>query len=93
MLKFSELHQVWLIAYNVDEDVSFTKLTFSGFPCGSNGKESTFNAEDLGLIPGSGRSPGRGNDNPLQYPCLGNFMDRGAWWATVHEVAEELDMT
>jgi len=40
--------------------------------------------QDLGSIPGSGRSPGEGNDNPLQYSCLENPMDRGAWWATVH---------
>ena len=40
------------------------------------------------LIPGSGRSPGGGNDNPLQYSCLENFMDRGTWWATVHGVTE-----
>ena len=52
-----------------------------GFPCGSVGKESACNAGDLGLIPGSGRSPGEGNGNPLQYPCLENLMDRGAWWA------------
>ena len=44
------------------------------------------NARDLGLIPGSGRSPGKGNGNPLQYSCLENPMDRGAWWAAVHEV-------
>ena len=47
---------------------------------------------DASLIPESGRSPGGGNDNPLQYSCLGNPMDRGAWWAAVHRVAE-LDMT
>ena len=46
------------------------------------------NAGDVGLIPGSGRSAGEGNGNPLQYPCLGNPMDRGAWWATVHRVAK-----
>ena len=45
------------------------------------------NAGDLDLIPGSGRSPGEGNGNPLQYSCLENYMDRGAWWATVHRVA------
>ena len=45
-------------------------------------------AGDLGLIPGSGRSPGEENDNPLQYSCLGNLMDRGAWWTTVQGVAE-----
>ena len=59
-----------------------------GFPGGSNGKESACNAGDLGLIPGSGRSPGEGNGNPLQYSCLDNPMDRGAWWATVHSVTE-----
>ena len=47
---------------------------------------------DPGLIPGSGRSPREGHGNPLQYSCLENSMDRGAWWATVHGVAE-LDMT
>ena len=48
---------------------------------------------DMGSIPGSGRSVGGGNGNPLQYSCLGNLTDRGAWWATVHGVAKELDMT
>ena len=55
-----------------------------GFPGGSDCKESACNAGDPDLIPGSGRSPGEGNGNPLQYPCLENPMDRGAWWATVH---------
>ena len=59
-----------------------------GFPCGSDGKESACSAGDLDLIPGLGRSPREGNDNPLQYPCLENPMDRGAWWAAVHGVAE-----
>ena len=49
---------------------------------------SVYNVGDLGLIPGSGRSPGEGNGNPLQYYCLKNPMDRGAWWATVHGVAK-----
>ena len=48
-----------------------------GFPGILDGKESTCNAGDMGLIPGSGRSPGEGNDYPLQYSCLGNPMDRG----------------
>ena len=67
-------------------------LSHSGFPGGSNGKESTCNAEDLGSIPGLGRSPGEGHDNPLQYSCLEYPMGRGAWGATVHEVTE-LDAT
>ena len=50
-------------------------------------------ARDMGLIPGSGRPPGVGNGNPLQYSCLENSTDRGVWWATVHEITEELDMT
>ena len=45
---------------------------------------------DVGLIPGSERSPGGGHGNPLQYPCLGNPIDRGAWWATVHEVINKV---
>jgi len=54
----------------------------------SDGKESAYNAEDWGLIPGSGRSPGEGNGNPLQYSCLPDPMDSRAWWATVHGVAK-----
>ena len=57
-----------------------------GFPGSSDSKESACNAGDPGLIPGSGRSPGEGNGNPLQYSCLNKTMDRGAWWATVHGV-------
>ena len=59
-----------------------------GFPGGSDGKEFASNAGDPGLTPGSGSSPGGGNGNPLQYSCLGNPMDRGAWRATVRGVAE-----
>ena len=58
------------------------------FPAGLEDKASACNAEDLGLIPGLGRSPGGGNGNPLQYSCLGNPMDRGALWATVHGVTK-----
>ena len=61
-------------------------MYFKGFPGGSDGKESACNAEDLGSIPWSRRFPGEGNSNPLQYSCLGNPMDRGAWQATVHGV-------
>ena len=59
-----------------------------GFPCSSVDKESACSAGDLGLIPGLGRSPGEGNGNPLQYPCLENLLDRGAWWAAVNGVAK-----
>ena len=54
---------------------------------GSDGKESACNA-DVSSVPDSGRSLGEGNDNPLQYSCLENFMDRGAWWATVYGVTK-----
>ena len=57
-------------------------------PNGSDGKESPCHAEDLGSIPGWRRSPGEGNGSPLQYSCLENPMDRGAWQATVHGVAK-----
>ena len=60
------------------------------------GKESDCNARDagdVGSIPGSGRFPGEGNGNPFQYSCLENPMDGGAWWATIHGVTKELDMT
>ena len=58
----------------------------NALPCWLSGKESAGNAGAVGLIPGSGRSSGEGNDNPLQYSCLGNSADRGAWRATVHGV-------
>ena len=59
-----------------------------GFPHSSVGKEFACNPEDLVLIPRLERSPGEGNGNPLQYSCLENPKDRGAWWATVHGVAK-----
>ena len=58
------------------------------FPGGSDGKASAYNEGDPGSIPGSGRCPGEGNGNPLQYPCLDNPMDEGTWYATVHGVAK-----
>ena len=58
------------------------------FPGGSDSKESACNAGDRGLIPVSKSSPGEGNGNPLQYSCLENSMDRGAWRATVYGVTE-----
>ena len=59
-----------------------------GFPGGSEVKASACNVGDLGSIPGSGRSPGEGNGNPLQYSCLENPVDRGAWWAAIYGVAQ-----
>ena len=71
---------------------SFTSCYYDlGLPGGSAGKNSPSNAgdtRDTSLIPGLGKSLGEGNGNPHQYPCLGNPMHRGAWWATVHRVAE-----
>ena len=64
-----------------------------GFPGSLVVKNPPDNAGDSGSIPGSGRSPGGGNGNPLQYSDLGNPMDRGAWWATVHGVAKESNTT
>ena len=61
---------------------------FQGFPGGSNGEESACNAGDPGSIPGLERSPGEGNDYPLEYSCLENSMDRETWWATVHGLKE-----
>ena len=62
--------------------------TKRGFPGGSEVKASASNAGNLGSIPGSGRSPGEGNGNLLQYSYLENSMERGAWWSTVHEVTK-----
>ena len=64
-----------------------------GFPDGSVVKNMLANAGDSGSILGSGRSPREGNGNPLQYSCLENPVDRGAWWATVHGTAKEKDVT
>ena len=61
---------------------------YMGLACSSVGKESACSAEDLGSTPGSKRSPGEGNGNPLQYSCLENPMDGGAWWGAVHGVAK-----
>ena len=69
----------------------YVQILLPGFPGGSVGKESACNAGDTGdvcSISASGRSPGEGHGNPLQYSCLENPMDRGGWWDTVHEVAK-----
>ena len=65
-----------------------TVLLFSGFSDGSVVKNLPANAEDVGLITGLERSPGEGDGNPHQYSCLGNSMNRRAWWVTVHGVAK-----
>ena len=70
---------------------SISQVWYSGYrliPGGSEDKASACHAGDQGLIPGLGRSPGEGNGNPLQYSCLENPMDGGAWWATVHGVTK-----
>ena len=64
-----------------------------GFPGGTVIKNLPAQAGDVGSIPGLERSPGKENGNPLQYSCLENPMDRGAWWAAVHGIAKELDTT
>ena len=74
-----------------DKDVgtrNLGSLCYQGFPRGLGGEESACDAGDLSLIPGSGRSSGGGNGNPLQCSCLETPMDRGAWWATVHGVTK-----
>ena len=63
-------------------------ISQSGLPCCPYGKEIACNAGDSGSIPGSGRHPGEGNGNPLQYSCLENPRDRGAWWAAIYGVAQ-----
>ena len=77
-----------MLQFMGSQRVGHNLLTEQGFPGGSEVKVSACNMGDLGSIPGSGRSPGEGNGNPLQYSCLENPMDGGAWWATVHGVAK-----
>ena len=66
-----------------------SEINITGLPSWLSGKGSAYQARDQGLIPGSGRSPGEGNGIPLHYSCLGNSMDREAWWATVQGVTKE----
>ena len=63
-------------------------IFYKGIPGGSVVKNLTASAGDLGLIPGLGRPTGEGSDNPLQYSCLENSMERGAWWSIVHGVTK-----
>ena len=98
ILDFNFLSPLWSKLIHL----SFTIMSFTGFSTiiiistsqtlgssgGSDGKESACNAGDLSSIPGLGRSPGEGNGNPLQYSCLENPKDRGAWRATVHRVTK-----
>ena len=85
MLKMRHTHKGTLISSKISV-LGLEELL--GFPSSSNGKASTCNAGDPGSIPGSERPPGEGNGNPLQYSCLENSMDRGAWRAIVHGVAK-----
>ena len=82
----------WQAIVHGSQRVGINRATSFPFPGGSDGKESTCNEGDPPSIPGLGRSPGEGNSYPCQYSCLKNSMDRGAWQAPVHGVAE-LDMT
>ena len=84
VLNFGELRPSIMYSRFVFLCFLWEKLT----PGSSDGKEAAYNAGDPRSILGLGRSPGEGNGNPLQYSCLENPMDRGAWWATVHRVAK-----
>ena len=85
-LPFPAPTSYWLVPYKYLK--LWKKIYQLGFPGGSDSKESACDAGDLGLVPGLGRSPGEGNGNPLQYSCLENAMDRGAWWAVVRGVTK-----
>ena len=94
--------QIWGMSNNLwREDFKFLKLYFAkhsarlsnGKHGWLNGKESDCNAGDTGSVPGSGRSPEKGNENPLQYFCLGNPMDCSSSGYSVHGVTKESDMT
>ena len=91
LLKTSELILILLGYGSKSFGLQGPLLLCRGFPGGASGKKNpptnAGDIRDVGLIPGSRRSPGGRNGNPLQYSCLGNLMDRGAWWATVHMVA------
>ena len=83
----------WQVHKTQKPELNLSSLPVRGFLHGPNCKQSACNVGDPGLIPGSGRSPGEGNGNPLQYSCLGNAMDREAWWATVHADTTKQQLT
>ena len=90
---------VWKIPWTEEPDRLYSPWgrkeldTTEQLPKWLSGQESACHSANPGSIPGSGRSPGEGNCNPLQYSCLENPMDRGTWWATVHGGPNELDTT
>ena len=92
VLLFTSLEIIFFIFFSVlylsTSSLTHMMLYHLGFPGGTEVKVSACNAGDLGSIPGSESSPGEGNGNPLQYSCLENPMDGGAWWVTVHRVAK-----
>ena len=88
------LIDIWPLVYDCDFHLYFPNDQWRGFPGGSVVKNLPASAGDLASIPGSERYPGEGKGNPLWYSCLGNPMDRGAWWVTVHvglQAAKESD--
>ena len=86
LLSGEQMNLRWATLEPLELSYSWNK-SLQGFPAGSDGKEYAWNAGDLGLIPGLGRSPWEGNGYPLQYTCLGNPMGR-AWRPTVYEVTK-----
>ena len=85
-------HTINVLKNHLEENcgtrAQMNQIHYPGIAVVKNPPANAGNAKDTGLIPGSGRSPGEGNGNPLQYSCLENLTDRGTWWATVHEVAK-----
>ena len=84
------MQETWVLSLGWEDPLGEGMVTHSsilGFPCGSPGKESACNVGDLGSVPGLGRSLGEGNGTALQYSCLENPVDGGAWWAIVHGVS------
>ena len=84
------LYRCFLYTFNLHPNERYTLLSLCSLPGGTMVKNLPANAVNTDFIPGSRRSPGEGNGNPLLYSCPENSMDRGAWWAIVHEVAKNL---